>query len=191
MRTDTLDVTVSGWLVDHRSPVVTSLCRGAMWLGTSLTGMAVVAVVALAVALWRRKLLVLVAAGFSAGGTGAVVIVLKRLIERPRPGPPYAIVDAYGYSMPSTAVAVTVAASVVLLLIASDRRVEQLVVAAALLLANLAVGFAVIYLGAHWFTDVLAGAFVGAVGGTVVWWATRWLLAAGWGSFTPPVRGRR
>jgi hypothetical protein len=90
------------WVAAHRGPWWTGSAKALMDLGRSvvLLGLALVAVLVLAVAL--HALRAVVAAGGAAVLAAAASVVLKAFIARPRPGPGLALVRVGGYSMPST-----------------------------------------------------------------------------------------
>jgi undecaprenyl-diphosphatase len=129
--------------------------------------------VALALAVRHRELLRPVLAAALAAATGDVTTEwLKPWFGRPRPDAHLALVTAVGYSFPSAAAA-TVFAGAVAVICANRRTMSPLprawvVVHVLLLGIALLVGGAVIYLGVHWLSDVVAGAVEGAVIGYAV-----------------------
>jgi undecaprenyl-diphosphatase len=96
-----------------------------------------------------------------------LVLVAKLAIARPRPGVPVRLIDASGYAFPSGHAAQSLACYGALAIIAAvlidDRRARVLVCTVAALTAFV-VGLSRVVLGAHWFSDVVAG----------------WVLAGGW-----------
>lgn len=106
--------------------------------------------------------------GASTAAATVIAIALKSEIQRARPGAEFALVTAEGYSMPSTAAAMSAAALGPLIALtrsAPGRRRALLSVVA----VQLIVVFALLYLGAHWLTDTIVGTALGsAVGGIVL-----------------------
>ncbi len=161
-----IDVRVAHWMLDHRNPSLDAATRALMWLGSDLIGMAVTALVIVAVCLIRRRPRIL------AGAVGAIVMAqlatwaLKFSIRRHRPGDPFALVHGFGYSMPSSAVAVTTAGLTVLVLLFSPK--YRPLAAVVFLLLDAAIAFSVVYLGAHWFTDTCGGFALGLTIGLLI-----------------------
>ncbi len=87
----------------------------------------------------------------------------KELIGRPRPPAELALVPTDGFAMPSSIAALTAGAAVPLIVYGLRRAdlVGRLVVAV-LTGGTVVVGVAMVYLGAHWVSDVLAGWALGA-----------------------------
>lgn len=155
-----LDEQVMSWLADHRSAPLTRCCRDLMWLGTSLPGMALCAVALTVAALLARRPLVALASGGAVLGGAVISIGLKGVFHRARPSEAYALVEAAGYSMPSTAATMSAAALVPLLgllMSPTARRWGWGVIVA----AQAVIVFALLYLGSHWFTDTVAGTVLG------------------------------
>jgi undecaprenyl-diphosphatase len=148
-----------------RTPWLTRAARTMSVLGGPLVMVPLRLTVITALA-WRRRWLQL-GAFLGATVTSELCIgPLKALIDRPRP--PLAMVATDSPSFPSghaIASAVTAIGLVVVLVPAASRRTRWTVVAA---LFALLMAMSRTYLGAHWASDVVAGACIGT-GLAVVW----------------------
>lgn len=173
-----LDRAVDEWLLHHRTPVLTDACRAMMWVGTPGPGFWLFGAAVVLASLWRRRPATIAAVGIAVLGTSWVNIAVKHLVQRPRPGPEFAMVPAPGWSMPSTAVAVTTAGLVAMWALAPASRRGRRALATCFVLLDLAVAFAVVYLGTHWCSDTAVGALEGGTLGLLVHGvharATRW-----------------
>lgn len=118
--------------------------------------------------------------------SSAITALIKEFIERIRPAIPERLVVEGSYSFPSghtTAVAAACVAGVILILrhlgnrLPNDeggpvprlkgRVITGFVIAGAIALIVL-IAFTRLYLGAHWFSDVVAGALVGTASSLIV-----------------------
>jgi len=156
-------------VADHRAAWATAVAKATTTAGTTpavLVGCGLVALVVVVVLRAYRPafaaLLALVIAAVAAD-------VLKHLFGRPRPPMHLALVWVPGEAFPSTHAAATSAIAVAVLVAfpwSSARTAQTAAVIAAVLLGF--VGACMVYVGAHWPTDVLAGWVIGgAVGYTV------------------------
>lgn len=153
-----IDDAVAQWCADHRVGVLDSIT---IWLA-DLSGMlgvlAVVAVVWMCFAVWfggwRPMLQVVLVL------TAVTVLTawMKPVIDRPRPPAELALYDTYESAMPSSHALIT--SAIVVAVVMADwwgsarlRRVVLVIGA----VGCLVVGAAMVYLGVHWLTDVLAG----------------------------------
>jgi undecaprenyl-diphosphatase len=125
-----------------------------------LSSSAVIAVL-LALLRERRKFIFFVSSVF---GGYAAYTALKLFFHRARPDETWALIHDSGYSFPSghAAMSVIFYGLVAYFLISLLRRpLWKMSVIAAFFLLILVIGFSRIYLGVHWFSDILAGWFLG------------------------------
>ena len=160
------DTSIASAVVAHRSDVWTSLAQAASLAGgeVSIALLSLAVTAGLMIARRRREAVVFAVAMC---GTAVLVLGIKHLIMRSRPGQDYLLgpVD-HGYSFPSGHTlfsAVFLSLVVWLLLPHLAPRWRPLALGTALLL-GFAVGASRVYLGYHWTTDVLAS----------------WLIATAW-----------
>ena len=162
------------WVADHRAGWLTDLSFGVMDVGTTAAGLGVCALVA-AVFVVRFRLRRVGAAAVAAYVlAGLAAIGLKQVFDRPRPAGDLALVTVGGASFPSTQAAETAAVAVAVLLTMTwpSRGLGRAATVAAVL-ALAGIGACMVYLGAHWPTDVLAGWVLGAGLGTLAGLLTR------------------
>ena len=170
--TPSIDSSIESWVVDHRTSAITSMAKVVTWLGSGAVLYPAAVVIGLlwwrARRDWRPGLALLVALG----GSTALYNIFKPIFERPRPPAQDAIGTYSHWSFPSGHATQSMAFYAVLaflLTVGVSSRTRWWLGAA---LVTLVVGATRIYLGAHWFTDVLGGY---ALGGC---WAA--LVAAAW-----------
>jgi membrane-associated phospholipid phosphatase len=157
---------------EHRTPGMTLFATDVMNAGgnRAVLGMCGIAALILVVAFRAVRVAV-------AGITALVVATLlspalKDVVERPRPPGAFALVEASGYAMPSShalrAAALSVAVLVVLRPGSPVGRALVLGVVSLVVVANVVLGVLLVYVGAHWPTDVLAGWVVGSLVGWLI-----------------------
>jgi undecaprenyl-diphosphatase len=113
-------------------------------------------------------------------GAGAAFTLVKRTLDRPRPPLAVRLVEAGNESLPSGHATMSMAVVGALVVLAwphltGSLRLGALLVAAAWIGG---IGYTRIYLGVHWFSDVVAGWATGAAWlavctGVLLWWRAR------------------
>lgn len=177
-----LDSIATPFLHDRASPVRDFLMNAATFVGTDYV---ILPILAMGLVLLLRKGHVResVFLGVAVGGSAMVNWIMKLTFQRPRPKLPWAHVLP-DYSFPSGHTMNSFVLFVGLALLAwafFGRRIGSLALAVALGLVFL-IGTSRIYLGYHYFTDVIGGAAAGLV----------WLLIVGGAlRFGPTVAGWR
>jgi len=160
------DATVMSWVVAHRFPLGDHAARAVMLAGTHRLVLAAAALLYLSYVAVRRRYRLGAAVVLAVVVSALLAQVLKDVIGRGRPPASAALIHAGGLSMPSTDAALTSAAAVALYLGLTwlDRGRRRLA-GAALLAGVVTVGVCLVYLGAHWTTDVVVGWALGAAVG--------------------------
>jgi membrane-associated phospholipid phosphatase len=179
-----LDAAVLDGSVESRTDLLTAAAVAVTHLGST----AVMAVLAMAAGarLWltgRRADAVFVVGAMS--GAQLAFRSLKELLDRPRPPEDGRLVHAASESLPSGHATTAIVVIGTLVVLAWPRRtpvVRAGLVAAATLWVG-AVGLTRIYLGVHWFSDVLAGWLVGGAWLAICvvawsWWRARVTMPA-------------
>ncbi|MGW0230823.1 phosphatase PAP2 family protein [Actinopolymorpha singaporensis] len=165
---------MGGWVDDrlmhllaaHRSEWATGAARTLMWIGTSPTALATVALLAVVVVVATRAYRQAGAVVLAVVTADVVARLLKEIIDRSRPPSDLALVHLGGASMPSTHAALTSAAATALLLATTLRSTRARFLWALILAAGTAVvGVCMVYLGGHWPTDIVAGWTLGTTFG--------------------------
>ncbi len=163
------DLNVLEAVAAHRTWWATDLSRAVMALGdTKVVYLA--ALLLCAFFGWRFRAWRPAAAAPLAAIVAVVVTeIAKQMIGRPRPPEALALVTAASSARPSSIGAMTAAAATPVIL-AGLRMASRTgrVLAGAVAAATLVIGVSMVYLGAHWLSDVLAGWALGAVIGSLV-----------------------
>lgn len=154
------------WMAAIRAPWLTRVAEVMSFLGGPLV-MVPLRLVVIGALAWRRRWLQLTAFVGATVTSELCIGPLKALIDRPRP--PGALIETTSASFPSghaIAASVTAIGLVVVLVPAACRRAHWTIIAAAFATV---MAMSRTYLGAHWATDVVAGACLGT--GLAVAWA--------------------
>lgn len=147
----------------HRTGWADSLARGLMDAGQPASTYVIAVLLTLVFALAFRAWGAVAAALMASFVATAVAEWAKEVIGRARPPADLALVPTDGTAMPSSIGALTAGAAVPLILWGLMRSdVVGRLVAAVLIGGTLLVGISMVYLGAHWLSDVLAGWALGA-----------------------------
>lgn len=159
------DVAVMDWFHMHATPQGSRIFQVITSLGSPITVGALAIVIGVLLFVRRQRVL-LVAWIVALAGGGLLDEVLKVIIRRPRP--PYAarFIHRFSFSFPSghsigALLCYGMLAYLLVLWLRSRKARIAVVVAAGILVA--AIGFSRIYLGVHYFSDVLAGYAAGVV----------------------------
>lgn len=175
-----LDHSVIAAAARHRHEWANHVADTTMYVGTTPSVLIAVCLACAVVVVLLHAYRLALVAGASVLLAGLAANLLKSVFERPRPPGDLALVLTNGYSFPSTQAAETsaIAVSVLVLLLVGPGwgsrltevfpRRAQLVVAVALVVAVLFVGVCMVYMGAHWPTDVVAGWLLGTTIGLAV-----------------------
>ncbi|RDH78575.1 PAP2 family protein [Mycolicibacterium moriokaense] len=159
-----VDDAVTAWLVGHRIPIVDQLALAVTNIFGPVETACVAIVVAVAAVIRFRSGLSGVVVIATAGGAAALCEAIKFLVARDRPPTAMQLTLETDYSMPSGHVTGTVALFGMVVVVVGVRRSAAvrtwLAICAVTIVA--AVAFSRVYLGVHWFTDVLAGMLLGA-----------------------------
>jgi undecaprenyl-diphosphatase len=157
-----VDRPVLGGVMDVRSDSLTALAVAVTNLGSTAS----MGVLAALVALWLLRAsrpYDAVFVGAAAAGAALLFTGIKRLLDRGRPPLEGHLVDVSNESLPSghATMAVAVIGSLVVLAWPGRGAVARAVMVLAGLAWVGAVGLTRVYLGVHWFSDVVAGWLVG------------------------------
>ncbi|MBT2420791.1 phosphatase PAP2 family protein [Streptomyces sp. ISL-22] len=160
------DEDLHSWPLAHRPAVAVALARGLTATGTGVVPYVLAVLAGLVAARAVRGRLLAVALCVACLGTGqAARYGVMRLTARPRPPRAEWATHASGWSFPSghATTATLTAGLLVVAVLARGPRGKALLALAACCWGAL-VGLTRVYLGVHWFTDVLGG----------------WLFGVGW-----------
>lgn len=167
-----VDFDVALFFAEHRGPGLTPVYTAITHLGDTMFLLPVAVVVGL---VWRRRRgdwLALTTLVSTYLGAAAIYNVGKVLAARARPGQTLRIHDEAGLAFPSghatQAFSFYLVLALLLLTVVTAYAYRVAVVVSGLTVATL-VAISRLYLGAHWLTDVIAGAVLGAGWAMLLW----------------------
>jgi undecaprenyl-diphosphatase len=153
------DQDLNAWSADHRPPVALAVARGLTYTGTGLVPYMLVALAGVVLGRTARQRIL-----FALGCVGclaaaqAVRYGVMSLVARPRPATAEWATHASGWSFPSGHTTTSAIAGGLLILAVLARAPRGGRALAALLACwAVLVGLTRVYLGVHWFSDVLGG----------------------------------
>ncbi|MFT3717097.1 phosphatase PAP2 family protein [Pseudorhodoferax sp.] len=150
-------------VVEHRTRLLNGIAIDLTALG-SATGLSILTLFLCVFFLLRRKLHLAVHALLAAGGAAGLTAALKFYFERSRPDAALRLVDVQGFSYPSghslASAAIYFTCAILVARPLPGLRSRSVVWAFFLVLIG-TIGLTRIYLGVHFFSDVLAGIMIG------------------------------
>lgn len=158
-----LDRWVLSFANDHRSSAYTSTALNITALGSMLV-LSIVVIFACIFLASRKQWMMAAQMVSSAAGAVALTVSLKLLFNRPRPELIFRAVEEHGLSYPSghSLGAAAVYCSLYLILSKNTSRASfRFFLLLSFTLLIVSVGFSRVYLGVHYFSDVVAGIMVG------------------------------
>ena len=161
-----LDIGLLEWLHSHSTPGGVQLFLAISWLGSPLVMTTIGLMVAARLAL-RRSWLLFWGWVAAFAGAGALDTLLKHIIRRPRPPYAAALLHDSSFSFPSGhAMGSLIGYGIFVYLLVTlwpQRRRVRLVIYSFASLLILAIGISRLYLGVHYFSDVVGGYAAGCV----------------------------
>ncbi|MFI1183522.1 phosphatase PAP2 family protein [Streptomyces sp. NPDC020799] len=175
------DVSLLSWAVGHRPDTAVTAARDVTSTGTDAVPYLLAALAGVIAGRTARQRLLAAAASLLCLGAGqALRQAVLHLVARSRPPVPDRVTHASGWSFPSghaTTAAITAALLITAVMLRSPR--GRYVIAAVIGCWGAAVGLTRVYLGVHWFSDVIGGwLFALAWFAACLWAAARWLPPA-------------
>src|SRR6476659_6512729 len=154
-----IDPPVWQWMIDHRSPALTTAAIVVTNVGSTIA-MTIIAAATIVFLLVKRRYGDAVLVAVVAAGAGLLVRFGKATVGRQRPPVEYRLVTETNESFPSghaLASAAILGVVLVVLLPSIHSRAARIAVLAGVGLFVLSIGLSRLYLGVHWATDVIGG----------------------------------
>lgn len=157
-----IDETIAQWFADHRVGVLDDITIWLAHVSELLGVLAAVGVIWVCVAVWFGGWRPMLQVASVLTAVGALTVWMKPVIDRPRPSGDLALTFIGGSAMPSSHALMT--SAVVVAVVMADWWGSARLHRAALIVGVvgcLLVGLGMVYMGAHWLTDVLVGWAIG------------------------------
>jgi membrane-associated phospholipid phosphatase len=158
------DPSVTRFVVDHRVAWATGIMKGVTWLGSNAVLIPLAMSLAAYVLLRKKDVWAAILLVAALTGANAWYHVVKPLVARARPPESLHLISVSGFAFPSGHATAAIAVWGAVAFVLSAGRSGKFKVAiwiGAGLIASL-VAFSRVYLGVHWWTDVVAGMTLGA-----------------------------
>ncbi len=155
-----VDVIVHGVLQKLRTPWLDSVMVAVTELGDVQVLLPVI-LASFAWFAWRRLWRTCLYWLAAAGATEVLVKLLKLALHRPRPSPLYGGVESYSFPSGHATMSVVVYGFLAFLISRKQRPPVRLLIATTTALVIALIALSRLYLGAHWASDVIAGASFG------------------------------
>ncbi|MGO4258670.1 phosphatase PAP2 family protein [Marmoricola sp. RAF53] len=177
-----IDHAVADFFAAHHATALTTLAWTVTAIGNEITlFVASLALLTVCLARGQRRDALMVAVGMA--GSAALTVGIKNVVQRERPGAEYRVPGAgadSSYSFPSGHTMNTMVFVILLVAVLwpylTPRAARPVAVVTAAATA-VSVGVSRLYLGYHWFTDVMAGLLIGAAwAGGLVAWSRSWSI---------------
>jgi undecaprenyl-diphosphatase len=177
-----IDHPIEQWAASHRDQWLTAVMKIVTLFGKGVTLTLISTLVAGYLAWRNRSWLPVVLAAAALGGVGCALVATKAVVGRSRPPSIFALTQENGFSFPSGHATGTTAAAVICAWMVTHWLVRGWTARVAVWTFALSyvglICFSRVYLGVHYFSDVVAGAMLGAAwaGAIIVigaWWDHR------------------
>lgn len=159
------DHRITDWFVAQRNPTLDPIVFGVTNLFGPASMVVVTGTVAVAIGWLRRSTLAGLIVVATVGAAAVAGVLIKLLVARARPPLMLQATFEHGYSFPSghvTAATALCGIAATIIGVTSSRTFVTVLTAIAIL-AVFAVALSRLYLGVHWFSDVVAGALLGSL----------------------------
>lgn len=168
--TDAIDTAVHDFALGQRSPWFSPLMRAVSAVFAPLAASLLTSVIALCVAAWSRRWRLPLLFGAGVLAAALTFRLVKELLRHPRPDAQSWLEYAGGWSFPSghTTIATTVCLGIVAVFGTSWPNTWRRAAWVLAAVVAAAVGISRIYLGVHWFGDVVGGACLGIAASAVM-----------------------
>jgi undecaprenyl-diphosphatase len=185
-----LDENITSWFISHANPLLTTMARTITFFGSVffITSAAIFVGLVLAI---RKSFYRLIALVSAVGGGALLNLALKHLFHRQRPVLENPLVTLSSYGFPSGhTMGATIFYGVLALIVTYSIRgwARQVVVGWIAALAIVLVAISRIYLGAHYFTDIIGAIAVGLAWLAFCWTGVETLRRWRGRSFATPAR---
>jgi undecaprenyl-diphosphatase len=157
------DPGITSWIVAHRVSWLTDVLRSATWLGSVAVLIPLVLIVGGVLLVRSKSARPLIQVIVALAASILAYNVVRVLVDRPRPPMSDWLAHVSGSSFPSghSADAAAAYGMLAVVLVARSQKRRAPALAAGLVVVPVVIAASRLYLGVHWFTDVVAGLALG------------------------------